>query len=217
MPYLKQLIEGYRRFRQNDWARERERWAELADGQNPEVMILACADSRSDPAQIFDARPGEMFVVRNIAALAPPYETSHGFHGVSSALEFAVTQLKVGEILVMGHGKCGGCAAALTGQFDDVPPGEGHFIGDWVRMLAPTRDEVRARHENLDRQAFLDMEHEAVKVSLANLRTFPWIADRERAGELKLHGAHFSIAEGRLYLLDEAEGQFRPVTEAQEL
>ena len=211
MPYMTKLIEGYRRFRENDWARERERWAELAEGQSPQVMILACADSRSDPAQIFDARPGEMFVVRNIAALAPPYETSSGFHGVSSALEFAVTQLNVGEILVMGHGRCGGCAAALTGQFNDTPPGEGHFIADWVRMLKSTSDEVRSRHEELDRDAFLDMERAAVKVSLANLRTFPWISEREQSGRLKLHGAHFSIAEGRLYILDEAEGEFRPV------
>jgi carbonic anhydrase len=210
MPYMKQLIEGYRRFREQGWSRERERWAELAEGQSPQVMILACADSRSDPAQIFDARPGEMFVARNIAALAPPYETSAGFHGVSAALEFAVTQLNVGEILVMGHGMCGGCAAALTGNFDHVPPGEGHFIGDWVRMLGDARDEVRSRHAQLDRSAFLDMEHAAVKVSLANLRTFPWIAERERDGRLKLHGAHFSISEGRLYLLDEAEGTFRP-------
>ena len=208
---MTKLLEGYRRFRQKDWARERERWAELAEGQSPQVMILACADSRSDPAQIFDARPGEMFVVRNIAALAPPYETSRGFHGVSSALEFAVTQLNVGEILVMGHGKCGGCAAALTGQFNDTPPGEGHFISDWVGMLKETSNEVRSRHSELDRSAFLEMEHEAVKVSLANLRTFPWIAEREQEGKLKLHGAHFSIAEGRLYVLDEAEGEFRPV------
>jgi carbonic anhydrase len=152
-----------------------------------------------------------MFVTRNIAALAPPYETSSGFHGVSAALEFAVTQLEVGEILVMGHGLCGGCAAALTGQFEDSTPGEGHFIADWVRMLNGARDEVRARHEQIDREAFLDMEREAVKVSLANLRTFPWIVERERAGSLKLHGSHFSISEGRLYVLDEAEGSFRPV------
>ena len=174
-------------------------------------MVLSCADSRVDPAQIFDARPGEMFVARNIAALAPPYETTSGYHGVSAALEFAVTQLKVGEILVMGHGLCGGCAAALTGQFDDTEPGEGHFIADWVRMLSGARDAVRTRHSELDKAAFLDMEREAVKVSLANLRTFPWIAERERSGELKLHGAHFSIHEGRLYMLDEAEGEFRPV------
>jgi carbonic anhydrase len=211
MPYLSQLIDGYRRFRENDWAHERERWSELAEGQSPQVMILSCADSRVDPATIFDARPGEMFVARNIAGLAPPYETSTGFHGVSAALEFAVTQLKVGEILVMGHGLCGGCAAALTGAFDDTEPGEGHFIADWVRMLSGARDIVKARHEQLDRDAYTDMEREAVKVSLANLRTFPWIAEREQSGELKLHGAHFSIAEGRLYLLDEAEGDFRPV------
>src|SRR3954467_5773464 len=211
MAYISELIQGYRRFRKKDWARERERWAELSEGQSPKVMIIACADSRVDPAQIFDARPGEMFVARNIAALAPPYETSSGFHGVSAALEFAVTQLKVGEILVMGHGLCGGCAAALTGEFDDTEPGEGHFIADWVGMLGSARDHVRAYHKDLDREAFLDMEREAVKVSLANLRTFPWIAEPERAGRLMLHGAHFSISEGRLYVLDEAESNFRPV------
>ena len=204
MPYLTKLIEGYARFRMNDWASERQRWSELAEGQSPRVMILSCADSRVDPAQIFDARPGEMFVARNIAALAPPYETSSGYHGVSAALEFAVTQLKVEEILVMGHGLCGGCSAALTGQFDDTAPGEGHFIADWVSMLRAARDKVRARHSDLDRDAYLDMEQEAVKVSLANLRTFPWIAEREKTGDLKLHGAHFSISEGRLYVLDEA-------------
>jgi carbonic anhydrase len=211
MPYLTQLIEGYHRFRENDWAEERERWSELAEGQSPRVMILSCADSRVDPATIFDARPGEIFVTRNIAGLAPPYETSSGFHGVSAALEFAVTQINVGEILVMGHGLCGGCAAALTGQFDDTEPGEGHFIADWVGMLSDARDKVRARHSKLDREAFLDMEQEAVTVSLENLRTFPWIREREKAGTLKLHGAHFSVAEGRLYVLDEAEGSFRPV------
>ena len=211
MTYVTDLIDGYHRFRHKDWARERERWSDLAEGQRPKVMILSCADSRVDPAQIFDARPGEMFVVRNIAALAPPYETSRGYHGVSAALEFAVTQLGVEEILVMGHGLCGGCAAGLTGEFQDVERGEGHFIGDWVRMLDHARNEVRARHKTLDRDAFRDMEWEAVKVSLANLRTFPWIAERETAGQLTLHGAHFSISEGRLYVLDEAEGEFHPV------
>lgn len=211
MEHLQRLITGYRRFRENDWARERERWSELSEGQNPRIMILSCADSRVDPAHIFNASPGEMFVVRNIAALAPPYETSRGFHGVSAALEFAVSQLEVAEILVMGHGLCGGCAAALTGQFDDTEPGEGHFIADWVRMLDDARDRVRADHHQLDRAAFLDMEREAVKVSLANLRTFPWIAEREQAGTLRLHGAHFAISEGRLYMLDEAEGDFHPV------
>jgi carbonic anhydrase len=150
MPYLKQLIDGYRRFREKDWAHERERWSELAEGQSPQVMILSCADSRVDPAQIFDGRPGEMFVARNIAALAPPYETSEGYHGVSASLEFAVTQLKVGEILVMGHGFCGGCAAALTGQFDDIAHGEGHFIADWVGMIGAASERVRSRHKTLE-------------------------------------------------------------------
>ena len=211
MPYLNQLIAGYRRFRDTEWRRERERWSELAEGQSPKIMILSCADSRVDPAQIFDARPGEMFVVRNIAALAPPFETTPGHHGVSAALEFAVTQIEVGEILVMGHGFCGGCAAALTGQFDDAEHGEGHFIAAWVEMLDEAREKVRSNHHQLDRDAFLAMELEAVKVSLANLRTFPWIVERERGGRLKLHGGHFAIDEGRLYMLDEAEGEFRPV------
>src|SRR3954464_8858804 len=149
MAYLDRLIDGYRRFRETDWTRERERWSELAEGQSPKVMILSCADSRVDPAQIFNARPGEIFVVRNIAGLAPPYETSRGFHGVSAALEFAVSQLEVAEILVMGHGLCGGCAAALTGEFDDTEPGEGHFIADWVRMLDGARDRVRSHHREL--------------------------------------------------------------------
>ena len=213
MTHFTDLLDGYRQFRTTEWQEERERsrWSQLAEGQSPRIMILSCADSRVDPAQIFDARPGEMFVVRNIAALAPPYETTRGYHGVSAALEFAVTQLKVEEILVMGHGLCGGCAAALTGQFDDTEPGEGHFIADWVGMLHGARDKVRSEHPAADREAFLAMEQEAVKVSLANLRTFPWIAEREQSGELKLHGAHFSIAEGRLYMLDEAEENFRPV------
>ena len=205
------LIDGYHRFRNTGWAHERGRWTELADGQSPRVMIIACSDSRVEPAIIFDASPGEMFVVRNVANLAPPYETTGGYHGVSAALEFAVTQLEVEEIVVMGHGLCGGCAAALTGQFDDAPSGEGRFIAAWVSLLDDARAQVRALHKELDAKAFVEMELRAVQVSLANLRTFPWIAERERDGRLELHGAHFSIAEGRLYILDEAEDTFRPV------
>jgi carbonic anhydrase len=205
------LIEGYRRFRTDEWFAEHQRWTQLAEGQSPKVMILACSDSRVEPSIIFDARPGEMFVVRNVAALAPPYETTPGRHGVSAALEFAVTQLEVEEIIVMGHGLCGGCAAALSRQFDDAESGEGKFIADWVRLLDEARDEVLEHHPELDGEAFTEMELRAVQVSLANLRTFPWIAERERDGQLSLHGCHFSIADGKLYLLDEAENTFRPV------
>ncbi len=168
-------------------------------------MVIACSDSRVDPAQIFDVKPGEMFVVRNVANLAPPFETTPGRHGVSAALEFAVTQLQVEEIVVLGHGSCGGCAAALSGQFDSADHGSGHFIAEWVELLTEARDGVRLRHPDLGPDAFEEMELEAVRVSLANLRTFPWIAARENAGKLTLHGAHFAIAKGQLYLLDEAE------------
>jgi len=210
MTRFSDLIEGYRRFRATAWQSERQRWAELAEGQSPKVMVIACSDSRVEPAVIFDARPGEMFVVRNVANLAPPFETTPGYHGVSAALEFAVTQLEVEEILVLGHGFCGGCEAALTGRFDHAEHGEGHFIAAWVDLLKGAREKVRSLHPELDREAFLAMELEAVKVSLSNLRTFPWVIERETAGRLDLHGGHFSIAEGRLYLLDEAENVFRP-------
>ncbi len=205
MTRFTELIDGYRRFREDGWKRERERWLELAEGQRPRVMVIACSDSRVDPTQIFDVKPGEIFVVRNVANLSPPFETEPGHHGVSAALEFAVTQLEVEEIVVMGHGSCGGCAAALTGQFDDAEHGAGHFISEWVELLREAREKVRLLHPRLDEKAYLHMEWEAVKVSLANLRTFPWIAERENDGRLTLHGAHFSIAEGRLYVLDEAE------------
>src|SRR5689334_5944720 len=154
MTRFNDLVDGYRKFRETGWAKQRERWSELAEGQSPKVMVLACSDSRVEPAIIFDARPGEMFVVRNVAALAPPFETTPGNHGVSAALEFAVTQLEVEEILVLGHGSCGGCAASLTGQFDGAPHGAGHFISSWVKLLDKARDEVRSTHPQLDSQAF---------------------------------------------------------------
>ena len=205
-----QLVEGYRRFRRSGWSAQRERWAELAEGQRPRVMVIACSDSRVDPTQIFDARPGEMFVVRNVANLVPPFEPDTNYHGVSAALEFAVTQLEVEELVVMGHGFCGGCAAALTGQFDEAAHGSGHFIAHWIGMLSNAREAIRARHPDLDREAFLEMEHEGVRLSLENLRTFPWIREREEAQRLRLHGAYFAIADGVLHVLDPDSGEFRP-------
>lgn len=209
MAYFADLIRGYHRFRETGWKAERARWAELSQGQSPKVMVIACSDSRVDPTLIFGASPGEMFIIRNVAALVPPFETSEGLHGVSAALEFAVTQLEVEEIVVMGHGMCGGCAAALQGAFRDAARGEGGFIGDWIGLLDGVRDRVIAGHD--DGQDALDaMEHEAVKVSLANLRSFPFVDSRESAGKLKLHGAWFAISEGVLHLLDETSGSFSP-------
>jgi carbonic anhydrase len=204
------LIDGYHRFRDREWKSERDRWAELAEGQSPKVMVIACSDSRVDPAQIFDARPGEMFVVRNVANLVPPFEPDQNYHGVSAALEFAVTQLEVDELVVMGHGFCGGCAAALTGQFDDADHGHGHFIAHWIEMLADAREKIRADHPVLDRQAFLEMELEGVRLSLRNLMSFPWVRERVESKRLTLHGAYFAIADGILHVCDEASGAFAP-------
>ena len=209
-PELDQLIDGYRRFRASGWEPRRARWAQLREGQEPEVMIIACADSRVDPAQIFDADPGEMFVVRNIAAMVPPFEPVAGHHGVSAALEFAVQILKVKEIVVMGHGMCGGCRAALTQELHGAEPGEGGFIADWIAMLDEVREPIAARLGTTGRAAERAMEQAAVKVSLANLRTFPCIQEKEKRGTLTLRGAYFAISDGELRLLDEKTGKFSP-------
>lgn len=212
MTRFAELIEGYRRFRTHGWKEQRERWEELAEGQSPKVMIIACSDSRSEPAQIFDTHPGEIFVVRNVAALVPPFETTPGRHGVSAALEFAVQFLKVEEVVVMGHGMCGGCHAALHRTMDGAEPGRGGFVADWISMLDEASADVRARHahEIDSRAASRAMELAAVRVSLANLRTFPCIEEKEKRGTLKLRGALFAISDGILHVLDEATGEFSP-------
>lgn len=203
------LIDGYRRFRADRYAGEKARWRELAEGQSPTALIIACCDSRSDPATIFDANPGEIFVVRNVANLVPPFEQGGGRHGVSAALEFAVTQLEVAEIVVMGHERCGGIEASLTGRFTDSAAGEGGFIAQWMSTLEEPRARIAAEHGTGPEAAAL-LEQAGIQQSLANLRTFPFVAEREAAGKLKLHGCHFSIFKGQLFLLDEAENTFHP-------
>ena len=202
------LIEGYRRFRSEGWSQQRERWSELSEGQSPKVMVIACSDSRVDPAQIFDTSPGEIFAVRNVANLVPPFEADSGRHGVSAALEFAVTQLEVPEIVVLGHGSCGGVAAALSQRFKGEPAGAGGFIAHWVDMLDEARERIIAVH-GTGPEAIRALELETVRLSIANLRTFPFVPEREAAGTLKLRGAYFAIADGILHVMDEA-GDFRP-------
>lgn len=209
---FERLIAGYRRFRSDDWSQQRARWAELAEGQQPKTMVIACSDSRVDPTRIFDVPPGALFVMRNIAGLVPPFETTTGRHGVSAALEFAVTQLNVAEVIVLGHGACGGVSASLNHAFQGAPPGCGGFIFDWMSLLDEARDRVIADH-GVGHEAAHALELECVKVSLANLRTFPFVPQREGAGTLRLRGAYFAIAEGVLYLLDEKEGAFSPATD----
>ncbi|WP_374942125.1 carbonic anhydrase [Sphingomonas sp.] len=201
------LVRGYDRFRSTGWREQRERWAELSQGQAPQVMIIACSDSRVDPAQIFDTSPGETFVVRNVANLVPPYEAGGGRHGVSAALEFAVTQLEVPEIVVLGHESCGGVKASATRAFSGQAPGEGGFIAHWIDLLDEARDRIVAEH-GTGGEAIHALELETVRVSLANLRTFPFVAEREAAGKLTLHGAYFAIADGMLRIMD-AGGAFR--------
>ena len=207
---LAELLQGYRRFREHGYKQERARWSELNEGQSPRVMVIACSDSRVDPAQIFDVNPGQVFVVRNVAALVPPFETTPGHHGVSAALEFAVQFLRVREIVVMGHGMCGGCQAALTQELHGTEPGQGGFIANWIDMLDGVRDPIAEQFGTTGREAERAMEQAAVKVSLANLRTFPCIQEKEKRGSLTLRGAYFAISDGELCLLDERSGKFSP-------
>jgi carbonic anhydrase len=208
---LDHLIAGYKRFRQTGWTPHRERWAALGEGQQPEVMIIACSDSRVDPSQIFDVDPGEIFVVRNVAALVPPFETNPGHHGVSAALEFAVQVLKVKEIMVMGHGLCGGCKASLTQSLHGAEPGNGGFIATWISLLDDARAGVAERLGTEGRAAERAMEQAAVRVSLDNLMTFPCIRSKVKDGSLRLRGAFFAISDGVLHVMDDATGEFAPV------
>jgi carbonic anhydrase len=202
MPEFGELIQGYRRFREGDYEARRMRWERLAQGQAPPVMLIGCCDSRVDPAIVFDTDPGQVFVLRNVANLVPPYEVGGGRHGASAAIEFAVTGLEVKHIVVMGHGACGGIAAALSG---DAATSEGNFVNRWMAIIDECRDEIAASDIE-DKQRALELA--AIKVSLRNLRSFPYIREREAAGLLKLHGTFFAIAEGVLYVLDEESGTF---------
>lgn len=210
-PVQSVLTEGYRRFRAKSWHPQRDRWMQLKEGQSPKVMVIACSDSRVDPSQIFDVDPGEIFVVRNVAAMVPPFETTPGHHGVSAALEFAVQVLQVEEVLVLGHGMCGGCQAALTQSMHGAEPGRGGFIADWIELLDDARNEVAHDHGTEGREAERAMEQAAVKVSLQNLRTFPCVQAKEAKGTLSLRGAFFAISDGILHWLDESSGKFNPV------
>ena len=201
------LRAGYERFRRERFPSESVRYEMLASGQAPTTMIVGCADSRVDPATIFSAAPGELFVVRNVANLVPPPDSTAGYHGTSAALEFAVTGLEVGDIVVLGHGLCGGVAASLQGA-----GGGESYIGAWVALLDDMRAEVMV-DGGLENEAARQraLEFAAIMLSLENLRRFPFVAEREGAGTLRLHGAWFSIAEGALYWLDANRGGFCPV------
>ncbi|GGJ25938.1 carbonic anhydrase [Neoroseomonas lacus] len=197
------LIDGYRRFRAETWPRERARFEELAArGQRPHTMVIACSDSRVDPQMIFSAGPGELFVVRNVANLVPPYMPDAQFHGTSAAVEFAVRVLKVERVVVMGHALCGGISALLGG----APPEAQDFVAGWMGIAQRARTVALRCDAPEQRQEIA--EHEAVRISLENLMTFPWVLEAVASDRLTLHGAHFGVATGRLVLVP-AQGEPR--------
>lgn len=203
------LQRGYQCFRQGRLALEAERYRALAVEQRPKTMIIGCADSRVDPSTIFCAARGELFVVRNIAALVPPFEETGTYHGTSAAVEFAVTALQVDHIVVLGHSMCGGIAASLTAA-EDRPIGR--FIKPWVELISDVRDElvdrIPASQPELRQKA---LERRAIQQSLNNLATFPFVAQAIDSDSLRLHGAWFSIADAELEWLDWSKGVFQPV------
>jgi carbonic anhydrase len=201
---MEEFIAGYRRFRAGTWRNERARFEALSRyGQKPRALVIGCSDSRTDPQMVFNAAPGELFVIRNVANLVPPYGPDDRPHGISAAIEFAVRALKVPQIIVMGHAMCGGIQALLNG-----PPTEvSDFVGQWVRIAEPAR--ARAMVAPAERRQEV-CEHAAVHLSLENLMTFPWIAAAVTAGNLKLEGCFFDIRSGILQRLA-ADGRFHPV------
>jgi carbonic anhydrase len=200
------LIDGYRRFRSGTWRQERSRFEELSRlGQRPQTLVMACSDSRTDPQMVFNAAPGELFVIRNVANLAPPYGPDDQPHGSSAAIEFAVRALKVRNIVVMGHAMCGGIKVLLQG----APAEVSDFVAAWVRLAEPARR--RALLAPPEQQQDV-CEHESVRLSLANLLTFPWIKSAVEQGDLRLHGCFFDIRSGILERLGE-DGAFRPIAD----
>lgn len=196
---MERLINGYRRFRQDTWPAARAHYEELArSGQRPETLLISCSDSRVDPQTVFGAGPGELFVVRNVAGLIPPYQPDNRLHGTSSAVEFAVRVLRVARIAVLGHAQCGGIAAMLNG----VPAAAQDFLGPWLALGRPALSCVPV---DLPPAARMERcETEVVRLTLRNLMTFPWIAEAVAAGRLELHGFRFAVATGVLERLDEA-------------
>lgn len=202
------LCDRYLRFKFRHFAPNMDRYEELAThGQNPDVMVVSCCDSRVDPETIFSAMPGELFVMRNVANLVPPYETDGKFHGVSAALEFALLNLRVKHVVVMGHAGCGGVKAAL--EQTAAKQTEALFISKWMSMLDDARLAVLAKHQSrTSAERLRALELEAVKTSLKNLRTFPCIQVLEGKGKLALHGAYFDIATGTLSVLNQLSGEY---------
>lgn len=209
--FPEQLLAGYKNFMSGRYAHESDRYRKLAaEGQKPKALVIACCDSRAAPETIFDCGPGELFVVRNVANLVPPYQPDANFHSTSAALEFAVQSLKVRDIIVMGHGRCGGIQAALSPSSEPLSPGD--FIGKWMGLLNEPAEQIRKAGIMTLAERQRALERVSVRNSLQNLRTFPCVKILEDAGKMRLHGAWFDISSGELWIMDKASGDFvRPV------
>lgn len=205
--FPKPLLAGYHNFMAGRYVHETERYKELArSGQQPETLVIACCDSRAAPELIFDSGPGELFVIRNVANLVPPYQPDGEFHSTSAALEFAVQSLKVKNIVVMGHGRCGGIRAALN--TDAAPLSPGDFIGKWMHLVAPAAEMVSGNAMMTAAERQTALERISIRFSIANLRTFPCVSILESKGKLALHGAWFDISTGELWVMNSATGDF---------
>ena len=209
MNFPQRLIEGYGAFTAGRLQSEQHRYRELAErGQTPEIMVIGCCDSRVSPEVIFDARPGELFVVRNVANLVPPFETGGTYHGVSAALEFGVGILKVKHIVILGHAHCGGVKAFAE---ESAPLSPGDFIGKWMQLMAPAADKVGPRGALSAVDYLTRLEQANIVNSLDNLLTFPRIAKLIDKGRIETHGAYFGVASGELYVMGEPGGAFSRV------
>ncbi|QRM53616.1 carbonic anhydrase [Sinorhizobium sp. BG8] len=201
------LLNGYRNFMSGRFNEQQQRYKALAEtGQKPKTLVVACCDSRAAPETIFDSGPGELFVVRNVANMVPPYEPDGQYHATSAALEFAVQSLRVTDIVVMGHGRCGGISAALDPHADPLSPGD--FIGKWMGLLKPAAEQIQSAEILTAAERQRALERVSIRNSLSNLRTFPCVRLLEEGGKLALHGAWFDISTGELWVMDAATGDF---------
>ena len=209
MKFPQRLIDGYNAFASGRLPREQDRYRELAErGQSPQIMVIGCCDSRVSPEVIFDASPGELFVVRNVANLIPPYSPDGADHGVSAALEFGVGALRVKHIVVLGHAHCGGVRAFAE---EHAPLSPGDFIGKWMSLIAPAAEKLGGRAEVPLAEYLTRLEQASVANSLDNLMTFPQLIKLIEKGKVATHGAYFGVATGDLSVLDRASGEFKPV------
>jgi carbonic anhydrase len=209
MPFPQQLIDGYRAFLIGRLRHEQDRYRSLAEsGQSPQIMVIGCCDSRVSPEVIFDARPGELFVVRNVANIVPPYAPDERAHGVSAALEFGVGALKVRHIVVLGHAQCGGIKAFAE---DAEPLSPGDFIGNWMKLMAPAAEKVGPRGELSAADYLTRLEQANIVNSIDNLMTFPRLRRLIERTEVMIHGAYFGVATGKLSVRDPATGEFTQI------